>query len=84
MADATATFSDINDLRIEISSARETLKRAHERHQTFLAFAEGSIADIENVDTAEVAARLMFDRTALEASFTIIGRMQALSLVNFI
>ena len=83
-SDATATFRDINDLRMEISSARETLKRTHERHETFMAFAEGSIADIENVDTAEVAARLMFDRTALEASFATIGRMQSLTLVNYL
>ncbi len=83
-SDATATFRDLNDLRMEVASARETLRRAEKRHENFMAFAEGSIADIENVNTLEVVARLQIDRTALQASFATIGRMQALSLVNFL
>ena len=42
------------------------------------------IADIEQIEPAEVIARLQSDQVALEASFTALARIQSLSLVNFL
>jgi len=42
------------------------------------------IADVEDVDIAEAITRLNNDRTALEASYRVVGSISQLSLVGFI
>ncbi len=54
------------------------------RHNEFINFATDSIADIENVDTAETLSLLNFQQVQLEASFQIVARLGQLSLSNFL
>ncbi|NKB56779.1 MAG: hypothetical protein GKS00_10630 [Alphaproteobacteria bacterium] len=54
------------------------------KHENFSAFAEQSIAKIEQVDSAEAISILNAEQVTLEASFTAIARIQRLSLVNFL
>ncbi|MFZ5609679.1 MAG: hypothetical protein ACOY99_08715 [Pseudomonadota bacterium] len=53
-----------------------------QRGQT--AFLEVFVADIEDVDIAEAITRLNNDRTALEASYRVVGSVSRLSLVQFL
>lgn len=61
-----------------------TIDIQKDRHGEFINFAIESIADIENVDTAETLSLLNFQQVQLEASFQIVARLGQLSLSNFI
>jgi len=79
-----AGYNSISQIRMNITSSRQTLESALERHERFDAYAEGIISDIENIDQADVIVRLQSDQQALEASFSMLGRLQSLSLLNFL
>jgi len=79
-----AGYNSITQIRINVTSARQTLKNTLERHESFDAYAEGVIKDIENIDPADVIVRLQSDQQALEASFSVLARLQAFSLLDFI
>lgn len=77
-------FNTINQVRMSVTTIRETLGNTLERHQRFDAYAEGVIDDLENIDEADVIVRLQGDQSALEASFAMLARLQSLSLLNFL
>jgi flagellin-like hook-associated protein FlgL len=77
-------FNTINQVRMSVTTIRETIGNTLERHQRFDAYAEGVIADLENIDEADVIVRLQGDQSALEASFAMLARLQSLSLLNFL
>ncbi|MGH7032223.1 MAG: flagellin [Stellaceae bacterium] len=54
-----------------------------DNHQSALALAQGSIADISKVDSATAITQLDTLQTQLQASYQIIGILQQLSLVNY-
>ena len=76
--------STLSDLRSDIGLDRVLLDRMKEKHKDFLQFSQNTIAEIENVDTAQAVASLNFEQVQLEASFTTIARVQTLSLSNFL
>ncbi len=63
---------------------RSILNDLKTKHENFAAFAEKNIAEIEQVNTAEAISILNAEQVTLEASFTVIGRIQRVSLVNFL
>ena len=82
--DDNGTDNTLADLRADIGLNRVVLDSIKGKHNDFLKFAQDSIAQIENVDTAEALASLNFEQIQLEASFTTIARIQTLSLSNFL
>ncbi|MEE2688354.1 MAG: flagellin [Pseudomonadota bacterium] len=78
------TDKTLTDFRSDIGLDRVMLDSIKGKHSDFLNFAQDSIAEIENVDTAEAVALLNFEQIQLEASFTTIARIQTLSLSNFL
>ncbi len=81
---STAGFSSLTQIRINVTSSRQTLENALDRHNSFDTYAEGIIKDIEGIDPAEVIVRLQSDQQALEASFNVLARLQSFSLLDFI
>jgi flagellin-like hook-associated protein FlgL len=81
---ADLTVGSLTNMRVDISTARNTLKNASDRHEKFDAYAEGVLSDLENIDQADVIVRLQSDQRALEASYSMIGRLQNLSLLDFL
>ncbi len=69
-----------NNLAVDALS----LAKAQEQHDVFQQRAEATIADIENVDTAQAVAELNAAQLQLEASYTTLSRIQNLSLLKFL
>lgn len=74
----------IGEFAADIALDLRTIDIQKDRHGEFINFATDSIADIENVDTAETLSLLNFQQVQLEASFQIVARLGQLSLTNFI
>jgi flagellar hook-associated protein 3 FlgL len=78
------TVGSLTNMRVDISNARNTLKNTSDRLEKFDAYAEGVVGDLENIDQSDVIVRLQADQRALEASYTMIGRLQNLSLLDYL
>ncbi len=74
----------IGGLFSQVALQRNIIDDIKTKHENFAAFAEKNIAEIEQVDTAEAISILNAEQVTLEASFTVIGRIQRVSLVNFL
>ena len=74
----------IGTLYAEVELNRALLNDIKTKHENFTAFAERSIIDIEQIDTAEAITRLNIEQVTLEASFTVIARIQRLTLATFL
>jgi flagellar hook-associated protein 3 FlgL len=84
LIDNNGVDKTLSDLRADIGLDRVILDNIRDKHIDFLQFSKGSIAEIENIDPAEVITSLNFEQIQLEASFTTIARIQTLSLSNFL
>ena len=84
LLDNNGTDKTLTDLRADIGLDRVVLDSLKDKHTNFLQFAQDSISEIENVNTAEAVSLLNFEQVQLEASFTTIARIQTLSLSNFL
>ena len=78
------SYTTLAQIRMNVTSARDTLTNTLDSFERFDAYAEGVIADLENIDQTEVIVRLQNDQSALDASFAMLGRLQSLSLIEFI
>lgn len=84
LLDNNGVDKTLSDLRADIGLDRVILDNIRDKHNDFLQFSKDSIAEIENIDSAEVITSLNFEQIQLEASFTTIARIQTLSLSNFL
>ena len=84
LIDNNGVDKTLSDLRADIGLDRVILDNIRDKHNDFLQFSKDSIAEIENIDPAEVITSLNFEQIQLEASFTTIARIQTLSLSNFL
>ena len=84
LIDNNGVDKTLSDLRADIGLDRVVLDNIRDKHNDFLQFSQDSIAEIENIDPAEVITSLNFEQIQLEASFTTIARIQTLSLSNFL
>jgi flagellin-like hook-associated protein FlgL len=78
------TVQTLDQLRMELSRARDGLTLAGERHDNFNAYAEGVIHDLENIDRSEVIVKLQSQQQVLEASYASLARVQSLSLLDYL
>jgi flagellar hook-associated protein 3 FlgL len=84
LIDNNGNDKTLSDLRADVGLDRVVLDSIRDKHNDFLNFAQDSIAEIENINPAEVISALNFEQLQLEASFTTIARIQSLSLSNFL
>jgi len=84
LIDNNGVDKTLSDLRADIGLDRVVLDNIRDKHNDFLQFSQDYIAEIENIDPAEVLTSLNFEQIQLEASFTTIARIQTLSLSNFL
>jgi flagellar hook-associated protein 3 FlgL len=82
--DDNGSSKTVTDLISDVGLDRVQLGAIRDKHTTFNEFLLTSIADIENVDTAEALANLNFQQTQLEVSFAAIARAQTVSLNDFL
>jgi hypothetical protein len=81
---AGGTVETLDQLRMELSRARDSLAVARKRHEDFFAYAEGVIHDLENIDRNEVIVKLQSQQQVLEASYASLAQIQSLSLLDFL
>jgi flagellar hook-associated protein 3 FlgL len=84
LIDNNGVDKTLSDLRADVGLDRVVLDSIRDKHKDFLQFSQDSIAEIENINPAEVITALNFEQLQLEASFTTIARIQTLSLSNFL
>jgi len=77
-------FQTLDQLRMGLSRARDTMTFAQERHERFFAYAEGVINDLENIDRNEVIVQLQSQQRVLEASYASLAQVQSLTLLDYI
>lgn len=75
---------DVSDIRTRIGTSRQALENVNRRHDDYLLFAEKKISDIEAVDVTKVITQMNADQIAVEASYTVIGRLSQLNLTSFL
>ena len=80
----TNSAGTVDSLRLDVALSRNTLAVTLDRHESFLAYAEGVVNELEVIDQTEVVVRLQSEQRALEASFSALAQVQQLSLLDFI
>lgn len=78
------TDKTIGELTADVVLDMRLLDSQRTKHQEFANFATETIADIENVDTAEAVTFLNFQQVQLQVSYELIARIGSLSLTNFL
>lgn len=80
----TDAQNQLRGVHSRVVNAAATMDNTQSRHQDAIAKAQGELANIEGIDQNEVAVRLQSAMSTQQASYTITGRMQSLSLINFL
>jgi len=62
----------------------ERLKTTRDNHTTMINALKGQLSDITDVDLATTLAALQQTQTALQASYTVLGRIASLTLTQFL
>lgn len=76
--------NQLRGVHSRVVNAAATMDNTQSRHQDAVAKASGELATIEGIDQNEVAVRLQSALSTQQASYTITGRVQSLSLINFL
>lgn len=76
--------SELRALHAKVSVDSASLESVSTAHQKELEEVSARLSGIEGIDQTEVAARLQQSMNTVEASYTIAGRTNRLSLVNFL
>jgi flagellar hook-associated protein 3 FlgL len=74
----------VGEIAANVALDLRLLDSQRQNHEEFMNFSIDSIADIENVNTAEAIATLNFQQVQLEASFEVIARLGRLTLTSFL
>ncbi|MGD9536939.1 MAG: hypothetical protein AB7P52_04215 [Alphaproteobacteria bacterium] len=81
---ATSAIDNINAYRAEGGFASNAIARATATHNDFLLYADRVVSELENVDIPSAMSALAADEVALQASFSIVGRMSSISLADYL
>ncbi|AWK88696.1 flagellin [Azospirillum thermophilum] len=74
----------VRNIHAKVASDLATLEDQKTTHKTAIATLTDRVAKIEGIDETEVAARLSSAMNTLQASYTVAGQTQKLSLLNYI
>lgn len=75
---------EVRSVHAKVASDIATLEQKKTEHKGAMATVTERIAGIEGIDETEVAARLQSSMNTLEAAYTVAGRTQKLSLLNYL
>jgi flagellar hook-associated protein 3 FlgL len=78
------TLIGLNGLRTQVNVERASIKAITESHQNFLRFTTDNIANIRQVNMAEVAMQLKSQQTQLETSYAALASIERVSLLDFL
>lgn len=81
---ATGAIDQINAYRAEGGFASNAIARATATHNDFRLYADQIVSELENVDVVSAMSALSADEVALEASYSIVGRMSSISLADYL
>lgn len=82
--DDNGTDPTLSGLLNNVSLNIKIVTEQRAKHENFIALAEDTIADIENINTAEAVSRLNFEQVQLEASYNAIARISNLTLNDYL
>lgn len=77
-------IKDIDPIRFRVESSRARIQELQIDHAETQAFLGEIISDVEDVDLTEIGAAVSALSIQIEASYAVTGRIQQLSLVNFL
>lgn len=77
-------IDDLRNIVTNVSIDFKTLDNIETKNKQFKLFTENNIADIENIDKAEVSSLFSTYANQLNISFASLARVQQLSLINFL
>ncbi len=80
----TSGVQRVQTILIEIANAGASLKSAEDRHRTKLNFVETVIADVEDSNQEETAARLLSLQTKLQAAYQTTAIISRLNLTDYL
>jgi len=78
------SLGKIADYQAELGTRQAQLDRINQRHTDAEVYLENRISEIEDVDITEAITRLADDQVLLEGAMATIGRLNQLSLVDFL
>jgi flagellin-like hook-associated protein FlgL len=81
---ATNGVQRVQDIQGEIANAAVTMNLAAERHRTKLGFVETVIADVENINQEETAAKLLSLQTKMQAAYQTTAIISRLNLTDYL
>lgn len=81
---ADAAISGLTNVQAGLSLDAETLEGAVSDHEDYQSFVTNLVDDLTSVDVAQVAADMSSYQTQLEAAFSAIGKVQSLSLADYL
>lgn len=77
-------ITEIPDIRADIGTSRSTFENMKRIQEDTTLLAEKTIGEVEEIDVAEALTLLSQNTTTIEASFSTLGRLNGLSLLQFI
>ncbi|MGL5138048.1 MAG: flagellin, partial [Beijerinckiaceae bacterium] len=77
-------FQKVQDIQADFANAANTMKLADERHRTRLGFVEGVIADVENINQEETAAKILSLQTKMQAAYQTTAIISRLNLTDYL
>lgn len=80
----TDAKNQLRGVHSRVVNAAAIMDNTQTRHSEGIAKATGELAGIEGIDQNEVAVKLQSALSTQEASYTLTGRIQSLSLINFL
>lgn len=79
-----AGVTELTRLRTNIGSAQSRMQDANARMDVQLKALDENLGALENIDPAEVATRVTSLMTQLQTAYQVTGRLQSLSLLNYL
>ncbi|MGB4101812.1 MAG: flagellin [Alphaproteobacteria bacterium] len=80
----TASTTDIRSLQAKVAGDQKVLNQTTKDHNATLALLRGRQESIQNIDINEVATKISFYQTQLQASYAATGKLASLSILNFL
>ncbi len=74
----------VQDIQVEIAMSATTMKMANERHKTKISFVETAIADVEDINQEETAAKLLSLQTKMQAAYQSTAIISRLNLTDYL
>ncbi len=79
-----ASTTGIRSLEAKVAGDQKVLTQTFKDHNASIALLNGQIDQIQNVNINEVATKISFYQTQLQASYAATGKLASLSILNYL